>query len=123
MIHDSARLTQGMDIPKGSLMKINFFSAGLIYLAIICLVLIIGCKSFQTSYFGVEDEAITAPKEFHQTRLTIESGNPPTALNYFIPNRHRRRPIEPTQPHGLRKRLKALRLKGPLKVLLHSRHA
>jgi outer membrane protein OmpA-like peptidoglycan-associated protein len=73
MIHDSARLTQGMDIPKGSLMKINFFSAGLIYLAIICLVLIIGCKSFQTSYFGVEDEAITAPKEFHQTRLTIES--------------------------------------------------
>ena len=58
---------------KGSLMKINFFSAGIIYLAMICLVLIIGCKSFQTSYFGVEDEAITAPKEFNQTRMTIES--------------------------------------------------
>lgn len=54
-------------------MRINFFSAGIIYLGIICLVLIIGCKSFQTAYFGVEDEAITAPKEFHQTRLTIES--------------------------------------------------
>jgi len=54
-------------------MKINFFSAGIIYIALICLVLIIGCKSFQTSYFGVEDEAITAPKEFNQTRLTIES--------------------------------------------------
>ena len=54
-------------------MKINFFSAGIIYLAIICLVLIIGCKTFQTAYFGVEDEAITAPKEFNQTRLTIES--------------------------------------------------
>lgn len=45
----------------------------MLYLAIICLVLIIGCKSFQTAYFGVEDEAITAPKEFNQTRLTIES--------------------------------------------------
>lgn len=54
-------------------MRINFFSAGMLYLAIICLVLIIGCKSFQTAYFGVEDEAITAPKEFNQTRLTIES--------------------------------------------------
>jgi len=54
-------------------MRINFFSAGIIYLAIICLVLIIGCKTFQTAYFGVEDEAITAPKEFNQTRLTIES--------------------------------------------------
>lgn len=54
-------------------MRINFFSAGILYLAIICLVLIIGCKSFQTAYFGVEDEAITAPKEFNQTRLTIES--------------------------------------------------
>ncbi|MBC2717492.1 MAG: OmpA family protein [Desulfobacteraceae bacterium] len=54
-------------------MRINFFSAGIIYLALLCLVLIIGCKSFQTSYFGVEDEAITAPKEFNQTRLTIES--------------------------------------------------
>ncbi len=73
MMHGSARLTRRMDISKGSLMRINFFSAGLIYLAIICLVLIIGCKSFQTSYFGVEDEAITAPKEFNQTRLTIES--------------------------------------------------
>jgi outer membrane protein OmpA-like peptidoglycan-associated protein len=62
-----------MDISKGSLMRINFFSAGMIYLAIICLVLIIGCKSFQTSYFGVEDQALTAPKEFNQTRLTIES--------------------------------------------------
>jgi len=54
-------------------MRINFFSAGIIYLAIICLVLIIGCKSFQTAYFGVEDEAITAPKEFTQTRFIIES--------------------------------------------------
>ena len=54
-------------------MRINFFSAGIIYLAIICLVLIIGCKSFQTAYFGVEDEAITAPKEFAQTRFIIES--------------------------------------------------
>lgn len=54
-------------------MRINFFSAGILYLAIICLVLIIGCKSFQTAYFGVEDEAITAPKEFTQTRFTIES--------------------------------------------------
>ena len=73
MMLGSAQLTRCMDIPKGSLMRINFFSAGIIYLAIICLVLIIGCKSFQTSYFGVEDEAITAPKEFNQTRLTIES--------------------------------------------------
>lgn len=73
MMLGSARLTRRMDISKGSLMRINFFSAGIIYLAIICLVLIIGCKSFQTSYFGVEDEAITAPKEFNQTRLTIES--------------------------------------------------
>jgi outer membrane protein OmpA-like peptidoglycan-associated protein len=62
-----------MYLSKGCLMKINFFSAGIIYLAIICLVLIMGCKSFQTSYFGVEDEAITAPKEFSQTRMTIES--------------------------------------------------
>lgn len=54
-------------------MRINFFSAGILYLALICLVLIIGCKSFQTAYFGVEDEAITAPKEFTQTRFTIES--------------------------------------------------
>jgi len=54
-------------------MRINFFSAGLVYLAIICLILIIGCKSFQTAYFGVEDEAITAPKEFGQARMTIES--------------------------------------------------
>ena len=58
---------------QGSLMRINFFSAGILYLALICLVLIIGCKSFQTAYFGVEDEAISAPKEFYQARLTVES--------------------------------------------------
>ncbi len=54
-------------------MKLNFFSAGILYLTMVCLVLIIGCKSFQTAYFGIEDEALTAPVEFYQTRLTVES--------------------------------------------------
>jgi outer membrane protein OmpA-like peptidoglycan-associated protein len=53
-------------------MKLNFLSAGLIYLAIICLLLIIGCNTFHTGYFGVEDEALTAPREFDQTRHAIE---------------------------------------------------
>jgi outer membrane protein OmpA-like peptidoglycan-associated protein len=52
-------------------MRANFFSAGVAFLTVICLMT--GCKSYQTEYFGVEDEAIYTPKEFHQTRETIES--------------------------------------------------
>lgn len=52
-------------------MKVSFFSSGIAFLTMICLMT--GCKSYQTAYFGVEDEAIYTPKEFHQTRETIES--------------------------------------------------
>ncbi len=54
-------------------MKVNFLNGGVIYLIFICLLLIIGCKTYQTAYFGVEDEAITAPKEFHDTSVAIET--------------------------------------------------
>lgn len=43
-----------------------------ITLSIGCLFLAAGCNSFQTGYFGVEDEAIHAPGDFGKTQRFIE---------------------------------------------------
>lgn len=43
-----------------------------ISLSIICLVFAGGCNSFQTAYFGVEDEALHTPDDFGQTQQVIE---------------------------------------------------
>lgn len=63
-------------------MNDKFRSLGMVFLIISGLLLISGCQSFQTSYFGVEDEAIYAPKEFSQTRKTIESAKETTKSLY-----------------------------------------
>jgi len=60
----------------------KFRSSGMVFLIISGLLLFSGCQSFQTSYFGVEDEAIYAPKEFSQTRKTIESAKETTKSLY-----------------------------------------
>mgnify|MGYP006283701425 CR=1 FL=1 len=43
-----------------------------IIISISCLFVVFGCHSFQTAYFGVEDEAIHTPGDFGQTREFIE---------------------------------------------------
>ena len=63
-------------------MSDKFRSAGMVFLIISGLLLFSGCQSFQTSYFGVEDEAIYAPKDFSQTRKTIESAKETTKSLY-----------------------------------------
>ncbi|MGB9499075.1 MAG: hypothetical protein ACKVE4_04860 [Dissulfuribacterales bacterium] len=63
-------------------MRDKFCSTGMVFLITSCLLLISGCQSFQTSYFGVEDEAIYVPKEFSRTRKTIESAKETTKSLY-----------------------------------------
>lgn len=43
-----------------------------IILFISCLFVVFGCHTFQTAYFGVEDEAIHAPADFGKTQKFIE---------------------------------------------------
>src|SRR6056297_3066649 len=38
----------------------------------LCFIFLVGCSTFQTSYFGVEDEAIHTPPEFGKTKAFIE---------------------------------------------------
>ncbi len=43
-----------------------------ITLSILCLIFVVGCNTFQTAYFGVEDEAINTPAAFAETKSVIE---------------------------------------------------
>lgn len=54
-------------------MRSVFKSAGMLCLALSCLLLNAGCqKNFHSSYFGVEDRALLTPKEFGQTQQVVE---------------------------------------------------
>ena len=48
-------------------MKLFFIS-----LSVTCLLFAGGCNSFQTAYFGVEDEALHSPDDFGKTQRVIE---------------------------------------------------
>ncbi|MGM0451542.1 MAG: OmpA family protein [Thermodesulfobacteriota bacterium] len=53
------------------------------FLLIAALLPIVSCsRSFQTQYFGVEDEAIVAPKEFKETMDVVERAKKEAAADY-----------------------------------------
>jgi outer membrane protein OmpA-like peptidoglycan-associated protein len=53
---------------KRRLSSVNIGLAGMIL-----LMMVSGCRSTHTSYFGVEEKSLTAPKEFKQTQAVIEN--------------------------------------------------
>ncbi len=53
------------------------------FLLIAALLLVVSCsRSFQTQYFGVEDEAIVAPEEFNETMKVVEAAKKEAAAEY-----------------------------------------
>ncbi len=59
---------------KGNIMKTrrcSFIGIGLA--GMVFFLMVSGCRSMHTAYFGVEEKALTAPKEFNQARVAIEN--------------------------------------------------
>ncbi len=54
-------------------MRNSFLVVSMGFLILMGLLSVIGCRSFQTAYFGVQDRAVYAPKEFNQTREVVET--------------------------------------------------